>query len=143
MLIWLLLILLVLVLLLMLLGRFSREEGTGSRRDFFVRCPNALAASSLLVMSLIGGLLLTFQFLLAFVLMPGWLTFACPIACQPLWPACWLDTLDRSSSSSTRDVQDVWDVFRDEFEVVPDDVVLALRDAASRFYVDDFWTIWE
>ena len=25
--------------------RFSREEGTGSRRDFFVGCPNALAAS--------------------------------------------------------------------------------------------------
>ena len=28
----------------------------------------------MLVMSLIGGLLLTFQFLLAFVLVPGWLT---------------------------------------------------------------------
>ena len=25
--------------------RFSRDEGTGSRRDFFVGCPNALAAS--------------------------------------------------------------------------------------------------
>ena len=25
--------------------RFSREEGTGSRRDFFVGCPDALAAS--------------------------------------------------------------------------------------------------
>ena len=24
--------------------RFGREEGTGSRRDFFVGCPNALAA---------------------------------------------------------------------------------------------------
>ena len=26
-------------------GRKSREEGAGSRRDFFVGCPNALAAS--------------------------------------------------------------------------------------------------
>ena len=26
--------------------RFSREEGTGSRRDFFVGCPDALAAPS-------------------------------------------------------------------------------------------------
>ena len=25
--------------------RSNREEGTGSRRDFFVSCPNALAAS--------------------------------------------------------------------------------------------------
>ena len=67
---------------------------------------------------------------------------ACPIACQPLWPACWLDTPDRSSSSSSRIVQDVWDVYRDVLGVVPDDVVLALRDAASRSAVDDFWSIW-
>ena len=67
---------------------------------------------------------------------------ACPIACQPIWPACWLDIHDRSSSSSSRLVQDVWDVYRDVLGVVPDDVVLALRDAASRSAVDDFWSIW-
>ena len=39
-------------------------------------------------------------------------------------------------------VQDVWDVKRDELGVVPNDVVLALRDAASRCSVDDFWSIW-
>ena len=31
--------------LLILLVRFNRDDGTGSRRDFFVGCPNALAAS--------------------------------------------------------------------------------------------------
>ena len=31
---------------------------------------------------------------------------------------------------------------RDELGVVPDEVVLALRDAASRSSVDDFWSIW-
>ena len=67
---------------------------------------------------------------------------ACPIACQPLWAACWLDTPDRSSSSATRAVQDVWDVYRDDLGVVPDDVVLTLRDAVSRSAVDDFWFIW-
>ena len=51
--------------------RFNREEGTGSRRDFFVGCPNLLL---MLVMSLIGGSLLTFQSLLALALMHGWLT---------------------------------------------------------------------
>ena len=35
---------------------------------------------------------------------------ACPIVCQHIWPACWLGTPDRSSSSATRAVQDVWDV---------------------------------
>ena len=67
---------------------------------------------------------------------------ACPVACQPIWPACWLDNLDRSPSSSTRIVQDVWDVYRDELGVVPNDVILALRDAASRSAVDGFWCIW-
>ena len=65
---------------------------------------------------------------------------ACPVVCQPVWPACWLDTPDRSSSSSTRVVQDVWYVFWDELGVVPDDVVLALQDAVSWSSVDDFWS---
>ena len=61
---------------------------------------------------------------------------ACPIV------ACWFDTPDSSSSSATRVVQDVWDVYRDELGVVPGEVVLALRNAVSRSSVDDFLTIW-
>ena len=41
-----------------------------------------------------------------------------------------------------RVVQDVWDIYRDVLGTVPDNVVLALRDAASRSAVDDFWSIW-
>ena len=67
---------------------------------------------------------------------------ACPVVCQPVWPACWLDTPGRSSLSSVRVVQDVWDVYRDVLAVVPQEVVLALRDAVSRSTVDDFWTLW-
>ena len=43
--------------------------------------------------------------------------------------------------SSSRVVQDVWDVCRDVRGVVLDDVVLVLGDAASRFTVDDFWSV--
>ena len=53
-----------------------------------------------------------------------------------------MDIPDKSSSSSSRLVQDVWDVYRDELGVVPDDVVLALRHAVSRSAVDDFGSIW-
>ena len=67
---------------------------------------------------------------------------ACLVVCQPVWPACWLDTPGRSSSSATRVVQNVWDVYRDELGVVPAEVVLVLRDAFSRSSVGDFWTIW-
>ena len=62
--------------------------------------------------------------------------------CQPVWPACWLGTPDRSSSSAVRVVQDVWNVYGDEFGVVPAEVVLALSDAVSRSSVDDFLSIW-
>ena len=62
---------------------------------------------------------------------------ACPVVCQPIWPACWLNTPDRSSSSSSRAVQDVWDIYRDVLGVVPEEVVLALGDAVSRSSVDD------
>ena len=37
---------------------------------------------------------------------------------------------------------DVWDVYREELGVVPEDVVLALRDAVSRSSVEDFCFIW-
>ena len=92
------------------------------------------------VMSLIGGSLLTLLLWLAFVLVPGRLTLLAPLHASLFWPACWLDTPDRSSLSSTRVVQDLWDVSSDELGVVPEEVDMALRDAASRSSVDDFWT---
>ena len=35
---------------------------------------------------------------------------SCPVPSQQVWPACWIDTPDRSSSSSTRAVPDAWDI---------------------------------
>ena len=120
---------------------FNRDDGSGSRRDFFIGCPGALAASHACYVT---DRWFTPHFsLLARFRIGAWMAdVACPVACQPLWPACWLDTPDRSSSSSSRIVQDVWDVYRDVLGVVPDEVVCALRDAASRSAVDDFWSIW-
>ena len=121
--------------------RFSREEGTGFRRDSFIGCP-VLLLHLMLVMSLIGGLLLIFQFLLAFVLMLGWLTllallYASLFGLLVGWtlmigPPRRPLVLSRMSGM----------LYRDELETVPDEVVLALRDAASRSSVDDFWSIW-
>ena len=90
--------------------RFNREEGTGSRRDFFVGCPNALAASHACYVT-DQWFTPHFSVLARFRIGAWTADFACPVACQPVWPACWLDTPDRSSLSSTRVVQDVWDVF--------------------------------
>ena len=101
------------------------EGGAGTRGDFLV------------------GWFTPHFYVFARFRIDAWLAdVACPVVCQPIWPACWLHTPDRSSSSPSRVVQDVWDVDRDELGVVPDEVVLALRDAASRPSVDDFWSIW-
>ena len=120
---------------------FNRVDGSGSRRDFFVGCPNALAASQACYVT---DRWFTPHFsLIAHFRIDAWIAdVSCPVACRPLWPACWLDTPDRSSSSSSRVVQDVWDVYRDVLGVVPDEVVRSLRDAATRSSVDDFWSIW-
>ena len=119
---------------------FTRDDGTGSRRDFFVGCPGALAASQ--ACDVTDRWFTPHFSVFARFRIGAWMAdVACPVACQPLWPACWLDTPDRSSSSSSRIVQDVWDIHRNVLGVVPDDVVLALRDAVSRSAVDDFWSV--
>ena len=106
-----------------------------------VGCPNALAASHACDVT---DRWFSHHFsVLARFRIDAWMAeVSCPVACQPLWPACWLDTPDRSSSSSSRVVQDVWDVYREVLGVVPDEVVRSLRDAANRTAVDEFWSIW-
>ena len=138
----LLLILWVLVLLLM-----SPDCLTGRRALVHVVI-SLLAVLMLLlhlmpVMSLIGGSLLTFLSWLTFALVPGRLTLLARLhACLFGLLVGWTLLIDRSSLSSSRVVQDVWDVKKDDLGVVPEEVVMALRDAASGSSVDDFWTIW-
>ena len=50
---------------------------------------------------------------------------ACPVPSQPVWPACF-DTPERSSSSASRAVRDAWDIYREEFGVVPPELLFLL-----------------
>ena len=121
---------------------FNRDDGTGSRRDFLwgVRVLLLLLKR---VMLLIGGSLLTFLFLLAFVLVPGWLMLLARLLVSPSGlHAGWTLLIGLLRHPLVFIVQDVCDIYRDVLGIVPDDVVLALRDAASRSAVDDFWSIW-
>ena len=112
--------------------KFKLDECSQSRGDFILGCSNAVAAST--------ACRVTDRWF------PPHFSFfsevSCSIVSQPLWPACWIDTPDRSASSASRAVQDAWDVYRDELGVVPPEVVDALRDAVSRSSVDDFWSMW-
>ena len=91
-------------------------------------CPNALAASDA---CFVTDRWFTPHFsVLARFRTDAWMAdVACPEVCQPIWPACWLETPDRSSSSAARVVQDVWVLYREELGV-------------SRSSVDDFWSTW-
>ena len=82
-----------------------------------VGCPGVLAASQA---CFVTDRWFTPHFsVLARFRIDAWMAdVSCPVVCQPLWPACWLDTPDRSSSSSSRIVQDVWDVYRDVLGVL-------------------------
>ena len=62
---------------------FQQEEGTGSRRDFFVGCPNALAASHACCVT---DRWFTPHFsVLARFCIDAWMAdVACPVVCQPV-----------------------------------------------------------
>ena len=68
--------------------RFNSEEGTGSRRDFFVGCPNALAASNAWYVT-DRWFSLHFSVVARFRIDAWMADVACPVVCQPVWPACW------------------------------------------------------
>ena len=38
---------------------------------------------------------------------------SCPGVTQLVWPACFVDTPDSSSSSTPEVVQDIWDMYRE------------------------------
>ena len=90
-------------------SRFKLDEGGGSRRDFTVACLNALAASTA---CRITDRWFTPHFsVFAEFSIGRWAAeVSYPGSCQHVWPACWIDTPDRSSSSVTGSVQDAWDV---------------------------------
>ena len=61
---------------------------------------------------------------------------------SPLWPACWLQCLDRSRSSASPEIRDIWDVYIREVGFVP----LAVREELARLCsspdVDSSWLLW-
>ena len=89
--------------------KFRLDECAGSRRDFIVGCSNALAASAACRVRDRWSTP-TFSVFASFCIGSWTAEVSCPVATQPVWPACWIDTPERSSSSLSRAVQDAWDI---------------------------------
>ena len=61
---------------------------------------------------------------------------------SPLWPACWLDCSDRSRSSPTSVVRDIWDVYIREVCFVLFEVRSNLFRLCHSSDVDSSWLLW-
>ena len=61
---------------------------------------------------------------------------------SPLWPACWLDCPDRSRSSPTSVVRDIWNVYIREVGFVPLEVRTNLFRLCNSSDVDSSWLLW-
>ena len=85
--------------------RFKLDECSGPRRDFMGACPNALAAST--ACRVTDRWFTPHISVLAEFGIRQWTAEVSTLSVsQPLWPAWWVDTPDRSSSSNSQVVQD-------------------------------------
>ena len=91
--------------------QFQLDEDKGSRRDFILACPIALAAASMC--SVLPDRWFTPHFAVCaeFALSSWDATVERARIHSPLWPACWLDCPDRSRTSNSQEVQNIWDVY--------------------------------
>ena len=122
--------------------QFQLDEDKGSRRDFILACPIALAAASMC--SVLSDRWFTPHFAVcAEFTLSSWEALVERARIHsPLWPACWLNCPDRSRSSSNSVVRDIWDVYIREVGFVPLEVREELFRLCSSPDVDSSWLLW-
>ena len=122
--------------------QFQLDEDKGSRRDFILACPIALAAASMC--SVLSDRWFTPHFAVcAEFTLSSWDAIVERARIHsPLWPACWLYCPDRSRSSPTSVVRDIWDVYIREVGFVPFEVRSNLFRLCHSSDVDSSWLLW-
>ena len=122
--------------------QFQLDEDKGSRRDFLLACPIALAAATASYVLPDRWFTPHFAVYAEFSLSAWDATVDRARTHSPLWPACWLQCPDRSRSSTSLEVQDIWDVYIREVGFVP----FAIREQLFRLCnspdVDSSWLLW-
>ena len=122
--------------------QFQLDEDKGSRRDFLLACPIALAAANACYVSPDRWFTPHFSISAEFSLSAWDATVDRARTHSPLWPACWLQYPDRSRTSASQEVRDIWDVYIREVGFVP----FAVREQLFRLCnspdVDSSWLLW-
>ena len=123
--------------------RFDLDGAPGTRRDFFLACPNALAAS-VDCQVLVDRWFRPHFAVCAHFGLGAWSAEVQVVrSTSPLAPACWMDYPDRSRYSLSKPVQEVWGVYLDMLQFVPVDVRQQLHRAClEEPNVNAAWGIW-
>ena len=122
--------------------QFQLDEDEGSRRDFVLACPIAMAAATACCVLPDCWFIPHFA-VYAELSLSAW---DAPVerarVYSPLWPACWLNCPDRSRSFPSPEVQNIWDVYIQEVGFVPCEVRDKLFTLCNSPDVDASWLSW-
>ena len=102
--------------------QFQLDEDEGSRRDFVLACPIAMAAATACSVLPDRWFIPHFAVYAEFSLSAWDAAVERTKVHSPLWPACWLTCPDRSRSSQSHEVRNIWDVYIREVGFVPCEV---------------------
>ena len=121
--------------------QFQLDEDKGFRRDFVLACPIALVAAT--SCSVLPNRWFTPHFAVyAEFSLSSWdATVERARIHSPFWPACWLTCPDRSRSSRSHEVQNIWDVYIREVGFVLCEVREQLFRLCNSPDVDSSWLL--
>ena len=65
-----------------------------------------------------------------------------PVSTSPLWPASWVAAVDKTGTSKSAVVRDIWEIYDKALEVIPVNHMLAINTALSKRSTDVAWAAW-
>ena len=122
--------------------QFQLYEDKGSRRDFVLACPIAMAAATACCVLPDRWFTPHFAVYAEFAFSAWDATVDRARVHSHLWPACWFNCFDRSWSSQSHEVQNIWDVYIREVGSVPCEVREQLFHLCNSADVDSSWLLW-
>ena len=114
----------------------------GTRRDFVLGCPLAAAA--------LGGCWVDgccwiqphLSVCASFVAARWSGKVIQPVRVSPLWPASWVSVVDKTRTSRSAEVRDIWEIYDKCLEFLPIGSAVAIDDALAGRDVHLAWTVW-
>ena len=122
--------------------QFHLDEDKGSRREFTLACPIAMAATTACCVLPDRWFTPHDAILTGFSLSAWDAAVHMDRVYSPLWPACWVECPDRSRRLQSPAVQTIWDVYIREVSFVPREVRERLVTACNSSDVDASWRLW-